>query len=341
MQKWCYEPSKNVYSIDRGAPCLPDGGVPVMENRMTRDQFAKFLRELRDARDNGQDIDAIVKQHEHENVYFYNDGCLKKILASEKNLMLTTDLVNAALNLIGTDRVENPKLVNPFIPGELGYHSAEPDILLTNERAANLPRDRISIEVQHEGYALFRERLVLYIARLTNNMIKAGETPLLDNLNVVCFQFFNVFAESPNYRHTVQLKNQEQIVYFDKQTVTVIEVEKFLKNPAKFAGDNSRLAQWLRAIDTLNREDDFSAFSRDRVFGVLQNECKLYNFSARYLMTDEMKSIDRATAVFYKQEQIAKNLLKSGFEPELVARNTEVPLFMVNEIKEKLALEEA
>ena len=58
-------------------------------------------------------------------------------------------------------------------------------------------------------------------------------------------------------------------------------------------------------------------------------------------MTDEMKSIDRATAVFYKQEQIAKNLLKSGFEPELVARNTEVPLFMVNEIKERLALEEA
>ena len=50
-----------------------------------------------------------------------------------------------------------------------------------------------------------------------------------------------------------------------------------------------------------------------------------------------MKSIDRATAVFYKQEQIAKNFLKSGFEPELVARNTGVPLFMVNEIKERLA----
>ena len=69
---------------------------------MDRQEFAQFLKNLREARDKGQDIDAIVKAHEHRNVYFYNDGCLKKILASEKNLMLTTDLVNAALNLIET-----------------------------------------------------------------------------------------------------------------------------------------------------------------------------------------------------------------------------------------------
>jgi len=303
---------------------------------MTRDQFAKFLRELRDAGDKGQDIDAIVKRHEHENVYFYNDGCLKKILASEKNLMLTTDLVNAALNLIGTDRVENPKLVHPFIPGELGYRSAEPDILLTNERAANLPRDRISIEVQHEGYALFRERLVLYIARLTNNMVKAGETPLLDNLNVVCFQFFNVFAESPNYRHTVQLKNQEQRVYFDKQTVTVIEVEKFLKNRAKFAGDNSRLAQWLRAIDTLNRGGDFSEFANDPVFKVLQNEVKLCNFSSRYLMTVDMSDIDEAIKRYdielNNSKKIAKKMLEKEADISFIMETTGLPEKVIREL---------
>ena len=66
--------------------------------------------------------------------------------------MLTTDLVNAALNLIGSDRIENPKLVHPLIPGELWYRSIEPDILLTNDRKGGRPRDRISIEVQHNGY---------------------------------------------------------------------------------------------------------------------------------------------------------------------------------------------
>ncbi|WP_295678424.1 hypothetical protein [uncultured Fibrobacter sp.] len=53
---------------------------------MIREEFAEFLKELRKINDNGGDIDTFVKKHEHRNVYFYNDGCIKKILASEKNL---------------------------------------------------------------------------------------------------------------------------------------------------------------------------------------------------------------------------------------------------------------
>lgn len=41
---------------------------------MKRDEFAQFLGELRKTNENGQDIDAFVKQYEHRNVYFYNDG---------------------------------------------------------------------------------------------------------------------------------------------------------------------------------------------------------------------------------------------------------------------------
>ena len=280
---------------------------------MERNEFAQFLGKLKNANDNGQDIDAFVKQYEHRNVYFYNDGCIKKILANEKNLMLTTDLVNAALGLIGSDRIANPKLVNPFIPGEFGYHSVEPDILLTNDRGEKNPRDRISIEVQHEdNYSLFKDRLVLYVARLTNNMVKQGEVPQLENLHVVSFQFFDAFARSPNYRHTVQLKNQEQEVYFDRQTVTLVEVAKFLKNAKDYVGDNCRLAQWLRAIDTLNREADFSEFANDPVFKVLQNEVKLCNFSSRYLMTVDMSDFDRAVAEYSTKMDIAKKMLEQG-----------------------------
>ena len=280
---------------------------------MIREEFAEFLKELRKINDNGGDVDAFVKKYEHKNVYFYNDGCIKKILASEKNLALTTDLVNAALGLIGSERIENPKLVNPFIPGELGYRSVEPDILLTNDRDGDVPRDRISIEVQHEdNKSLFKDRLVLYVARLTSNMARKGKTPRLENLNVISFLFFDAFPESANYRHTVQLRNQEQQVYFDRQTVTLIEVEKFFKDAARFAGDSSRLAQWLRAIDTLNRDTDFSEFANDPIFRLLQNEVKLCNFSSRYLMTVDMSDYDEAVARYVgamkKSEEIAKKM---------------------------------
>lgn len=289
---------------------------------MKREEFAKFLGELKIVNDKGQDTDAFIKNYEHRNVYFYNDGCIKKILASEKNLILTTDLVNAALNLIGSDRIENPKLENPFIPGELGYHNIETDIMLTNDRGEGVPRDRVSIEVQHVGGDLYKGRLVLYVSRLTSSMVKKGEPYRLDNLNVVSFQFFDAFADSPNYRHTVQLKNQEQRVYFDQQTITLIEVAKFLKKAKDFANDNSRLAQWLRAIDTLNREADFSEFANDPVFKVLQNEVKLCNFSSRYLMHVDMSDFDRAVAKREEKEEIAKGLLKDGVPMEIIVRNT-------------------
>ena len=305
---------------------------------MTREEFARFLKKLKDVKEKGQDIDAFVKKYEHRNVYFYNDGCIKKILASEKNLMLTTDLVNAALGLIGSERIANPKLVNPFIPSELGYRSVEPDILLTNDRDEKNPRDRISIEVQHEdNYSLFKDRLVLYVARLTNNMVKQGETPRLENLHVVSFQFFDAFAKSPNYRHTVQLRNQEQEVYFDRQTVTLIEVAKFLKNAKDFADDNCRLAQWLRAIDTLNREADFNEFANDPVFKVLQNEVKLCNFSSRYLMTVDMSDFDRAVAEYTgamkKSEEIAKNMLAKNKPIEEIAEFTGLPEAKIRDLK--------
>ena len=290
---------------------------------MTREEFAAFQRKLKNADDDGLDLDTIVKEYEHRNVYFYNDGCIKKILASEKNLMLTTDLVNAALNLVGSDRIENPKLVNPYIPGELGYRSVEPDLLLTNDRGEKIPRDRISIDVQHENNdSLFNDRLVLYVARLTSGMEKVGKFTFLENLHVVSFQFFDAFKESPNYRHKVQLRNQEQRVYFDRQTVTLIEVNKFLKQKERFAGDNSRIAQWLRAIDTLNREADFSEFAADPVFKVLQNEVKLCNFSARYMRCEMMKDFDEAWLKHRTACEIAKNLRDKGVDISIIKETT-------------------
>ncbi len=282
---------------------------------MTREEFAIFLKKLKAANDNGQDVDTIVKEYEHRNVYFYNDGCIKKILASEKNLTLTTDLINAALNLVGSDRIENPQLMNPYVPGELGYRGIEPDLLLTNDRGNGVPRNRISIDVQHENNdSLYSDRLVLYVARLTGSMEKPGDFTPLENLHVVSFQFFDAFKGSPNYLHTVQLRNQEQRVYFERQTVTLIEVNKFLKHTEQFAGDP--------------------------VFRVLQNEVKLCNFSARYMLSNIMKDIDKSYweygAARKAKKEVAKNFLLDGDPVEKVARNTGLPQSTVLELKKEI-----
>ncbi len=308
---------------------------------MTREEFARFLEKLRKADEKGEDTDAIVKLHEKHNVYFYNDACIKKILASEKNIALTADLINAALNLVGAERIEHPKLVNPFIPGDLGYRNSEPDLLLTNDRD-DAPRDRISIEIQHDGDTIYKHRVVLYVSRHISNMVKKNAPPVLENLNLISFQFTDAFpwGISQNYRHTVQLYNQEKLLYFEPLAITVIEVNKFLGHADVFAADRSRLAQWLRAIDTLNREADFSEFVKDPIFKVLQEEVKLCNFSSRYLMTDEMKSIDKAMYRFREREKVARNFLKYGLDPKVVAQNTELPLYWVIDLKKEMELAE-
>ena len=296
---------------------------------MNRKQFAELIRKLKEANKRGEDVDAIMKAHEHENAYVYNDGIFKKIFASEENIALTTDLVNASLDLFGSDCISHPRIVNPFVPGETGNTSVEPDVMLVNDRGDGQPRDRISIDVQHNNYTLYPARLVLYVSRITSNMVKRGDPPLLENLNVVSFQFFDAFPKSKNYRHVVQLSNQEGMLYFDMQTLTIVEVKKFLRHAETYADDNSRLAQWLRAIDALNREADFSEFSRDPVFGVLQNAAKMCNFSARYLMTVDMSDVDRAMekyeAVLEKSREIAKALLNQGVAMDVVQKATNLP----------------
>ena len=150
--------------------------------------------------------------------------------------------------------------------------------------------------------------------------------PVLENLNLISFQF--------------TVYNQEKLLYFEPLMITVVEVNKLFGHADVFASDRSRLAQCLRAIDTLNCETDFGEFVTDPVFRVLQEEVKLCNFSSRYLMTDEMKSIDRAMYAFMKQEQIARNFLKDGLDPKVVARNTELPLYWVIDLKKKMELAE-
>ena len=309
---------------------------------MIREEFARFLEKLRKADEKGEDTDAIVKSYEKHNVYFYNDACIKKILASEKNIALTTDLINAALDLVGPNRIEHPKLVNPFIPGDLGYRNSEPDLLLTNDRDDAAPRDRISIEIQHDGDTIYKHRVVLYVSRHISNMVKKNAPPVLENLNLISFQFTDAFPwnHSKNYRHSVQFYNQEKLLYFEPLMITVVEVNKFFGHADVFASDRSRLAQWLHAIDTLNREADFAEFVTDPVFRVLQEEVKLCNFSSRYLMTDEMKSIDNAMIEFRGREKVARNLLKFGLDPKIIAQNTELPLYWVINLKKEMELAE-
>lgn len=57
-------------------------------------------------------------------------------------------------------------------------------------------------------------------------------------------------------------------------------------------------------------------------------------------MTDEMKSIDNAMIEFRGREKVARNLLKFGLDPKIIAQNTELPLYWVINLKKEMELVE-
>ena len=110
-------------------------------------------------------------------------------------------------------------------------------------------------------------------------------------------------------------------------------MEKFLSYSQKFASDNSRLAQWLRAIDTLNCEGDYSEFENDPIFKVLRNEVKLCNFSARYLMTVDMSDVDKAIERYEEKIEIAQKMLAKGLDISFIAEITGLPKYAILKLK--------
>ena len=101
-----------------------------------------------------------------------------------------------------------------------------------------------------------------------------------------------------------------------------VRIPKFLKDAERFAGDSSRLAQWLRAIDALNCEADFSEFANDPVFRLLQNEVKLCRFSSRYLMTVDMSDFDKAMERYEAVTEVAKKMRDKNVDMSIIVETT-------------------
>ncbi|OWV07652.1 PD-(D/E)XK nuclease family transposase [Fibrobacter sp. UWH6] len=296
-------------------------------------QMSHFLEEIHDAKKNGGDIHEIIERYHrlYKYVYIYNDLCAKEILTGGgKDLSLVTNLANAALRLTGSDCISNPTLENPVVSGGYVYKDIEEDILISRRRLDEKDEpvvDRIGLEIQHVGYDAYNNRLLFYVARHVGNMLKKGDFyDKMQNVHIISFQMFDYlpWKVSKRYVHNVRLLDDEYHTFSNQQTLTIVEVNKFLTHAdTDYAQDDSRLAQWLRAIDALNNNDDFSTFVNDRHFQCLQKYAEVSTFApelfvkagehmkddvevAAYIARKEGREEERAKYEVEKEEMAAK-----------------------------------
>ena len=117
------------------------------------------------------------------------------------------------------------------------------------------------------------------------------------------------FPEWENYLHTIRLKNQDNEVFYKKQTITLVEVPKFLKGG--FESDNSRFAQWLRVFDGLNNERPVPVPEGSQ-FALLQKKAELSKFTEEFLVSEAMKMSDREYELYVEKKHARAEGLEEG-----------------------------
>ena len=185
------------------------------------------------------------------------------------------------------------------------------------------------LEVQHVDDDTFKGRLVYYASKHVIAGRVKGDSYKLRNLNLVSLQMFDGFPDSANYRHSIRFKNEENEVFYDKETITLVEIPKFLKN--KYEKDNSRLAQWLRVFDGLNNESPV-AVPEGSHFAQLQEKAKLSIFTEEFLVSEAMRMSDHDYELYVEKK-------KARAEGHAEGRNGECTLVALDMLADNEPLE--
>lgn len=104
-------------------------------------------------------------------------------------------------------------------------------------------------------------------------------------------------------------------LFFEKQTITLVEIPKFLKNDD--GRDSSMIAQWLRVIDGLNNESPVPV-PKDSQLALLQEKAKLSIFTDDFLVSEAMNMSDRQYELYVEKKHARAEGLAEGRAAGLV-----------------------
>lgn len=112
---------------------------------MTKEQYAKMLRDICEIHKTGGDTRACIAKYteRYKYVYVYNDDIFKVLLGNPANEAVTVDFLNAVLKLDGADCIDHVTFANPASPEAFAKTSTS-DIVADDQH-----KDRIVLEVQH------------------------------------------------------------------------------------------------------------------------------------------------------------------------------------------------
>jgi len=206
----------------------------------------------------------------------FTDFGFKKIFGEEASKPLLIDFLNALLRL--ENRIVDLTFKNPE---QLGFTSLDRkaiyDIYCENETG-----EKFIVELQKAKQNYFRERTIYYSTFPIREQAEKGDWNF--NLKAVycigildfTFDDYETEPEKSEVLHTIQLKNQNGKVFYDKLTYIYLEMPNFSKPEAEL---ETRLDKWLYFIKHLEDFQTIPVIFKDEVFTQAFNKAELANLN--------------------------------------------------------------
>ncbi|RYY07520.1 MAG: Rpn family recombination-promoting nuclease/putative transposase [Sphingobacteriaceae bacterium] len=241
----------------------------------------------------------------------YTDFGFKKIFGEEASKPLLIDFLNALLP-------------EQYAIADLTFKNTEQLGLTDHDRKAiydiyceNDKGEKFIVELQKARQNYFRERTIYYSTFPIREQAEKGNWNY--NLKAVycigildfTFDDYKTEPERGDVVHTINLKNQNGKVFYNKLTYIYLEMPNFLKAESELA---TRLDKWLYFIKNLEDFQDIPTIFKDEVFTQAFEKAELANMKQadldQYESSLKVFRDNKATFDYAKQEAYNEGIAK-------------------------------
>ncbi|MFT4926676.1 MAG: putative transposase/invertase (TIGR01784 family) [Phenylobacterium sp.] len=272
----------------------------------------------------------------------YTDFGFKKLFGEEKNKKLLISFLNDVLGdketIVDLTFKNSEKL-----PDSSQQRKAVFDIFCTNDND-----EHFVVEMQKAKQNYFKDRSIYYTTFPIQEQAKKGnwnfKLKAVYCIGILDFTF-NPHNKDPQVIHTVQLKNQNNQVFYDKLKYIYIEMPNFNKTLEQL---DSHFDRWLYFLKNLSSLEDipelflgdiiYQGFETARIAALdkeeqahYQRSLKEYRDLFNVIETSKQEGLDEA------QKRISLELLRSGLlTHQQIAKTTQLTIEQVVQLSKNL-----
>ena len=255
----------------------------------------------------------------------FTDYGFKKIFGEEAGKESLMSFLNDVLPI--EDKIK--KLT--FLPSEQLGTSDEARMAIYDIFCEDEKGGQFIVEMQNARQTYFKDRTVFYSTFPIQRQAEKGDWNFkLKDVYCVSLLGFEMPGEDEEYYHHVQLKNQNNKVFYDKLSYIYIELPKFDQSIDEL---HTHLEKWLYFLKHLEEFEKLPDIFKDDIFANTLKRIEFHSLPQGEQLKYErsLKSFrDRINEVVTAREegreegrvQVAVNMLNNGIDIEVVAQCT-------------------